>query len=319
MFVEGEERPPVVVLELPTSPPSNFDDVEKLIHHALYNEARVAPEETPLVMTESSFPNNSVREKLTQIMFETFNVPMLLVVPTSVLALRHFGLETGLSIHSGETGTEIVPVINSAPVSSAALDYPVTGSHITGYLVDVLVKRTGDTSSPAMVSIAKDLKASKCFTSLDPSTQPPVKVQYELPDGAIVDIDDAAWQCVEGIFYPEYIGVADRPLVASIVDVIERCHRNVQPALFQNIVLSGGNFKFAGFAERLRKDLLDYVSDDSVKIDIKFDREKSNRIPWLGASTVGADLNNISKFFTHEQYDELGPSGIHTIGSSLAG
>lgn len=86
-----------VIIDFPTSSPSNFDDVEKIIHHSFYNEVsiqslkkitkdlfffektkyqlRVAPEESPTLITEPPFAGPSTREKITQIMFETFSVP----------------------------------------------------------------------------------------------------------------------------------------------------------------------------------------------------------------------------------------------------
>jgi len=84
--------------------------MEKIWNHTFYVELRVSPDEHPVLLTEVLLNPKTKKEKMTQIMFETFKVPALYVAIQPVLSLYSAGRTTGIVCDAGNDIIHAVPI-----------------------------------------------------------------------------------------------------------------------------------------------------------------------------------------------------------------
>lgn len=109
---------------------TNWNDMEKIWHHTYYNELRVAPEDHPVLLTEAPLNPKANREKMIQVMFETFNCPAMYVADQALLNTYYASRSAAVVVDCGDGVTHIMPLQNGYTIPQAIQRLDLT-SHIT--------------------------------------------------------------------------------------------------------------------------------------------------------------------------------------------
>lgn len=293
---------------------TNWDDFEKILHHTFYNELHIAPEEYPILITEDPLNPKANREKVTQILFETFNAPAMYLGIDAVLALHGAGRTTGIVASLGDGVTHTVPVYEGYALPHAIIRLDLAGKDLTEYLMKLLNDERGYAFTTAdELEMVRDLKEKLCYVALDfeeeMQTTAGNEQSYTLTDGREIRIGNECFRCAETLFQPSFIGMESAGIHETIYNSIMKCDKALRNELFANIVLSGGTSMLPGFAERIQKEVK-ALAPQNTQVNVIAAPERCYST-WIGGAMLAASDDFQAMWISKQEYDESGPSIVH--------
>ena len=290
---------------------------EAVWRHTFNNELEVNAADRNVLMTEGPLNPKMNREKMTQIMFETFNTPGFYVALQAVLSLYASGRTTGYVMDVGEGVTHTVPIYEGyAMPQSNRMD--IAGRDITEYLQKFLAERGYSYTTTAEKEIVRDIKEKLCYVGLDfesenakmtgPNAEEYEK-HYELPGGQVITFGTEMFRAPEVLFNPHLVGLSMDGIDNMLYRSVMKCDVDIRKDLFGNIVLAGGSTMFPGFAGRLQK-TIKALAPDNMTVQV-IDPAERKYSQWIGGSILASLPTFKEMWITKKDYEESGATVVH--------
>eukprot|EP00929_Paragymnodinium_shiwhaense_P071661 TRINITY_DN36412_c0_g1_i1.p1 TRINITY_DN36412_c0_g1~~TRINITY_DN36412_c0_g1_i1.p1 ORF type:complete len:423 (+),score=74.71 TRINITY_DN36412_c0_g1_i1:146-1414(+) len=328
----------------------NWDDIERFLHQALYRNLRVVPEEHLFCMTETPFNSQENKERLAEIMFETFNVKGMHLGTQAVFALVAKEMSegktlanldlTGLVIDAGDGQTQVIPVADGYVIPSGVQELPVGGKQVTDFIAEMLTDRGEPVPAEVRMEAARQININHSYLCKDVVDE---YAKYDKdPAGRFkqhsgenpktkekwtVTVGYERFLAPELFFNPEIFSETQTLPLPKVVDAcIQSCPIDYKRRLYSNIVVAGGSSSFLHFKERLERDVQSLVDERLIKrgdetgvaaepLPVKVYSHKRSACRY--AAWLGASLWSESPVFERscklkQDYDEIGPACMRT-------
>lgn len=273
----------------------NWDTYEKILDNVYARHIKSESHLHPVMMSEPAWNTKAKREKLTEVMFEKYNVPAFFLCKNAVLSAFANGRSTGLILDSGATHTTAVPVYDGYVLTQAIVKSPLAGDFIImeskklcedldieinpPYLIQskeavpeneppkYIKKEVPEVTKSFHNYMVKDVLQDFVATVLQVSDTPYEESQtetmpslhYEFPTGYNQDFGYKRFKVSEGLFDPSIIKDVPGNTMLSVGHVVTTsvgmCDIDIRPSLYSGVIVVGGNTLLNGFTDRLNRDL----------------------------------------------------------------
>jgi len=335
---EAQQKRGILLLKYPLEHGivQNWDDMEKVWRHTFDNELRMvvgdeneADEDCQgVLLTEAPMNPKDNRERMTQIMFETFNVRRFYVAIQAVLSLYASGRTTGVVVDCGDGVSHTVPIYEGYSMPHAIQRINLAGRDLTDYICKILQESKITLTTTAERESAKKIKEDLCYCSMDFATDVEnfagKEKQFEMPDGTVVTVHNQMIRCPELMFKPSLDGKEMMGLHELTKKTVNDCDLDVRKDLLGNVVMSGGTTMFPNMPERLQAEIQGLVPE-ATKVKVIAPPERMISV-WIGGSIL-ASLSTFSRMWINREsnpdaqppivgYEEVGPRIVHQMCNS---
>ena len=292
----------------------NWDEMERIWANTFYGELKISPEEHNLLLSESPFITRKDREKMLEMMFETFNCASTYLVAQSVLAAYSVGKSTGISIDCGHTSLNFAPIYEGFLQRHCVQHIPIAGKDINDILINLLIKNGQVIDSKMQKQSIIKAKESFCFLRHDNEDEIEKKKEeetkeWELPDKKKITISKERYQATEVIFDPKQFGYDYPNFQELFKKTVKSIDSDLREIMLANIIFNGGTTLIKGFKNRVTQEIEQAGQDYEFKKKVHTYPE-AQFMAWLGGSILTSLTNFENLWITKAEYKEEGKATI---------
>uniref|UniRef100_H2LMH0 Actin-like protein 6A n=1 Tax=Oryzias latipes TaxID=8090 RepID=H2LMH0_ORYLA len=312
----------------------DWDSFQAILDHTYKMHFKSEPSLHPVLMSEASWNTRAKREKLTELMFEHYNIPAFFLCKSAVLSAFANGRSTGLVLDSGATHTTAIPVHDGYVLQQGIVKSPLAGDFmsmqcrelfqelnveiIPPYMIASKVNKTTSShpnTSHSFVCVIQDFQASVLQVSDSPydeqvAAQMPT-MHYELPNGYNCDFGAERLKIPEGLFDPSNAkGLSGNTMLGVghvVTTSVGMCDIDIRPGLYGSVVVTGGNTLIQGFTDRLNREL-SQKTPPSMRLKLIANSTTVERrfSAWIGGSILASLGTFQQMWISKQEYEEGG-------------
>uniref|UniRef100_A0A8C3KPL4 Actin like 6B n=1 Tax=Calidris pygmaea TaxID=425635 RepID=A0A8C3KPL4_9CHAR len=274
----------------------DWECFQAILDHTYGKHVKSEPGLHPVLMSEAPWNTRAKREKLTELMFEHYNIPAFFLCKTAVLTAFANGRSTGLVLDSGATHTTAIPVHDGYILQQGIVKSPLAGDFISMQCRELFQEMNIDIVPPYMIAAKPIRKRGRGGIKLRP---PPPLTHQEFPSSLWVWHGEG-WRSQEfrgdpsdppsPSFSPQGLSGNTMLGVGHVVTTsIGMCDIDIRPGLYGSVIVTGGNTLLQGFTDRLNREL-SQKTPPSMRLKLIASNSTMERrfSPWIGGSILAS-------------------------------
>ncbi|KAK1797274.1 hypothetical protein P4O66_008656, partial [Electrophorus voltai] len=325
----------------------NWEDMLHLWDHTFGPERlNISPPECKVLLTEPPLNPMKNRQKIAEVMFETYKFHSIYIAIQAVLTLYAQGLLTGVVVDSGDGVTHICPVYEGFSLPHLTRRLDIAGRDITRYLIklhsfsaltllsppdQLLLLRGYAFNHSADFETVRMLKEKLCFVGYNIEQEQKLANEttflvesYTLPDGRTVLVGGERFGAPEALFQPHLINVEGVGVAELLFNTIQAADIDLRADFYKHIVLSGGTTMYPGLPSRLEREMkqlylermlhgdTDKLSKFKIRIE---DPPRRKHMVFMGGAVLANIMKDKESFWvTRAEYEEKGLKVLDKLG-----
>ncbi|KAM9285778.1 LOW QUALITY PROTEIN: actin-like protein 10 [Morus bassanus] len=295
----------------------DWDGMESVWSHLFFCGLKVLPEKQHVLMANSPSCPSSNREKLAEVLFESFGVPVLHMANIRLLSLCTYARVTGLAVEVGAGAPYATSNCLGKTWREDTYYLGEAGGFLSSYLHSLQMESPNDPSVlKALKKTTVILKKQCCYASMDYKEDLNDQgyhhpARFQVPDEHWITLDKERFCCPEPLFQVKLLYQNSPGLHHLALQSLQKVSDHARRDTVGNIVLSESS-TFPGFPERMCLELNALFHSMGCQIQVLASLEKGTAT-WTGGLKAVSLTSFQHAWMTKGDYQEHGAKYVHKI------